>query len=62
MLSDVERGDGEGIILEEMCQWKGKYFETESRLHVKRKCANLQINTERSPTGAMTPNLLMFLI
>lgn len=47
---------------EQMCRWKGNSFETESRLHVKRKCANLQINAEGSPTGAMTPNLSVFLI
>lgn len=36
------------------------YPETESRLRVEQKCVNLQINTEGSPTGAMTPNLLCF--
>jgi len=62
VLSEIERRDGEGIIRQQMCQQKGNYFETESRLHVKQKCADLQINTEGSPTGAMTPNLFMFLI
>lgn len=60
--SDPENRDGEGFIQDHMSQWKGNYFETESRLHVKQKCSNLQINTEGNPTGALTQNLLMFLI
>lgn len=62
VLSDPENRDGEGIIQNHMSQWKGNYFETESRLHVKQKCSNLQINTEGNPTGVMSQNLLMFLI
>lgn len=62
VLSGPENRDGEGITQEHMWQWKGNYFETESRLHVKQKRSNLQINTEGNPTGVMTPSLLMFLI
>lgn len=62
VLSDPGNKDGQGIIQEHMSQWKGNYFETKSRLHVKQKCSNQQINTDGNPTGVMTPNLLMFLI
>lgn len=62
VLSDPENRDGQGIIQEHMSQWKGNHFEAESRLHVKQKCSNLQINAEGNPTGVTTPSLLMFLI
>lgn len=53
MFSDTEMRKGK----EQMCWKKGNYAERESRLHVK-----LQMNTEWSPTGAITPSLFMFLI
>lgn len=58
----IQRGQMGRELFRSKCINGKETFETESRLHVKRKCANLQINMEGSPTGAMTPNLFMFLI
>ena len=59
--SDIENRSEETTIQEQMCQKKGN-FGKESRLQVKQKCVNLQINGDGSLTVPIGQNPFLFLI